>query len=188
MTTDNTPAPFVLQEPPMDAPAVARGLMDATAEAAAIMAQARGEMATGALVTVGQWAQAHGVEPRSARRYVQKGKLAAVMQDGKWMVPADAEVQESRQGATVARRDQAPAARVPATPRAAAMTLEDHLAGQTAYLDLATAARLLGIPADVLVRQREEFGTVRYGDLDPKSRRRAWVVPAATVRKIAGLR
>jgi len=114
-----------------------------------------------------------------------------VMEGGRWMIPLDAEVEHQAAQGTVVR--QAPAA-APATtqaPRAratATMTLEGELGGQTAYLDLETASRLLGIPADVVVRHREEFGTVRYGDLDPSTRRRAWVVPASTVRAIAGLR
>ena len=162
--TDNTPDTFQLQEPPMGAH----------------------------LVTAEQWATAHGVALRSVRRYLQKGKLpTAVMEGGRWMIPLDAEVEHQAAQGTVVR--QAPAA-APATtqaPRAratATMTLEGELGGQTAYLDLETASRLLGIPADVVVRHREEFGTVRYGDLDPSTRRRAWVVPASTVRAIAGLR
>lgn len=160
--TTTTAAPFVLQEPPLG----------------------------GALVTAQVWADAHGVALRSVRRYLQNGKLpGAVMDGGRWMIPLDAEP-EHKAPQTTMDRPERPSQEVarPQARQAAAMTLEGELAGQTAYLSLDTAARLMGIPADVLVRQREEFGTVRYGDLDPSTRRRAWVVPASTVRTVAGLR
>lgn len=162
MTDTTTIDTFVLQEPPMGA----------------------------RLVTADQWATAHGVALRSVRRYLQNGKLpGAVMEGNRWMIPLDAEpVHKAPQ--TTLERQEAPSQAVarPQARQAATMTLEGELSTQTAYLDLNTAARLLGIPADVLVRQREEFGTVRYGDLDPSTRRRAWVVPASTVRTVAGLR
>lgn len=144
------------------------------------------------MLTVAQWAERHGVEPRSARRYVQKDKLpGAVMEDGRWLIPADAEVQARPQGQVARRTPTTPAARQATahahTAPAAAGTLQGLLDQEPAYLDLATAARLMGLDAQVLVRHRERYGVERLGALDPKTRRRAWLVPQATVRAIAGL-
>ena len=137
-------------------------------------------------LTLEAYCQRHNLGERTVRRWLAAGELPGASKDsGSWMIPANAQRQPGAGGQQVATQPAAAPAGTIAMQQVPA-SLAGQLEGLPAYLHLEDAARLLGIDAGVIVRNADHFGAVRWGDLTP-GRRRAWRVPQATVRAIAGL-
>lgn len=125
-----------------------------------------------------EWADEHGCSLRSVKRWVAAGEIpGAVLEAGRRLIPADATRQETLT-ATPAREvtHRASHPHGPTVP----VTLTDALAQSTAFLDIETAARFLGISAHAVMADKARFNLERRG--------RSYVMPAAVVRDIAGLR
>ena len=152
-------------------------------------------------VTVEHYAELHGLSVRTVRRWLAAGELPTATKTGDvWSIPANAErvpgagnamapvaaglTDAVAAGAALMRQQrqgQQLATAAPATP-----SLAGELDTLPAYLHLEDAARLLGVDPYVIVRNADHFGAVRWGELTA-GKRRSWLVPAATVRQIAGL-
>lgn len=149
--------------------------------------------APGTMLPAAQWAELHGVSLRSARRYLSNDALrGAEKRQGAWYIPAETTPptpgSHTRPAGTELAHQGPAAAPAPRQARAGAEpTLEGSLATQPAYLDLETAARLLGVEPGVITRNPELFGAQRLGERAANRGRRAWLVPQATVRTTAGL-
>ena len=131
------------------------------------------------LLPVTQYAAHHNKTDRTVRRWLKDDLLpGAVLQDGKWMIPADVLPMPTSQptGIVATTRAPDPAAAPPSTLAGALDTLP-------AYLDVETAAQLLGIKARTVARNAQRWGGERVGGENGQ----AWMIPAAAVRKVAGL-
>jgi hypothetical protein len=120
-----------------------------------------------------------GIAPRTLDRYLPEGRIEGAVKDsrGAWRIPADAPVLPSTAVVRQAEPDV-----VPPPPD---VRLADALAVLPAFVDVATAARLLGVPADVV---RENVGELEGRQWGRQSKHgRTWVIPLATVRRLAGL-
>lgn len=140
------------------------------------------------LLTLDGYVRQTGKSERTVRRWLADGRLEGAHLDdaGMWVIPADAvpgapgSAGPRPVGTAVAATSTPRAAgRAPAV--AAAPTLPALLDGATGYLDVDTAARLLGIPAAAIRRHRGDFDAVPYG---PHG---SLVVPQAAVRRVAGI-
>lgn len=134
------------------------------------------------LLTIAQYAELVGKSERTVWRWLPHLEGAQQQPDGSWRIPSTARPQlpsrsSSSTSSAVERRTPAPAQQLEARPATIAAQLEQ----QPAYLDVDTAARLLGIPAGAIRRNRDRFGAEPFGAHG------ALVVPAGTVRRIAGL-
>lgn len=126
------------------------------------------------LLTLGEYAARHDKSTRTVQRWLEAGALpGAQLVDGRWRIPAD--VLPMTEGAGTVATSRAPSP----TPLA---TLAGALDVRPAYLDVPTAAELLGISAYAVHARIERYRGERCGDNG------AWMIPAAVVREIAGLR
>lgn len=131
-----------------------------------------------------QYADHVGASERTVLRWLKAGELPAATKtpDGRWFIPADAvrqvrsspvspDMSVTRQGDVVRANG---AAAQPAS-------LGEALDRRTALLSLEDASTLLGIPESAIRRHAEQLGALPWGP------RGTLVVPARTVRNLAGL-
>jgi hypothetical protein len=143
-------------------------------------------LAGDAYLTPAQYAAAHGVTIRTVRRYLAADKLegAKQLEGGEWMIPAEATPLEAASTAIASSSSSTDVERAGAHAGRRLVqhvTLEQQLQQEPAYLDLETAARLLGVkPADIR-RNREAFEVPVW--CGPRS----ILVPQALVRSVAGI-
>jgi hypothetical protein len=154
------------------------------------------------LATATEYADRHGKSHRTVKRWIQEGRFAGVAsQDpsGRWLLPLDAMpgdpapepapqsehfplgVAYSPAGTEVMTTPPAPGSSALTYATAPAAPALDELRVSTAYVDVPTAARLLGIPESAVRRNADRFDGERLGAHG------ALVIPAATIRKVAGL-
>lgn len=131
------------------------------------------------LLPVTAYAARHNKTDRTVRRWLKDELLpGAVMQDGKWLIPADVlPMPTSEPVATlVSSRAPDPAATPPST-------LAGALDAMPAYLTTEQAAHLMGLKARTVARNAKRWGGEQIGGENGQ----AWMIPAAAVREIAGL-
>lgn len=144
------------------------------------------------LLTLDAYLQLTGKSERTVRRWLADGRLAGAQQveGGLWLIPSDAVPGAPGSGPTpsTGRSGQPGSAVAPAAPRAAraaaapaAPTLSSLLDQQPGYLDIDTAARLLGVEPRDIRANRAAFEVPEW--CGPRSIR----VPQAVVRRIAGI-
>lgn len=127
-----------------------------------------------AMLGVKPYAERNGFGERTVRTWLAQGKLTRARKlNGVWMIPADDRPVDEPAGELALRAVQ----HVPQTGG----TLEAELASSPAFLELEAAARLLGIPVSAIRRSRAYFELVPFG---PNG---SLVMPAAVVRRIAGI-
>jgi hypothetical protein len=118
------------------------------------------------------YAAKHFISTRTVRRYLDADEIPGAQKvGGKWAIPADA-VRVTRT-TTVAKAT--PAAATP--PPATVTTILD---AQPVFLDLDTAARLLGVTVHAVKSDPDYFHLVRKGH------RGAWVMPKYRMRQLEG--
>jgi hypothetical protein len=130
-------------------------------------------------LTRAQYAAHHGKSDRTVQRWLAAGLIPGAVQtrDG-WQIPADAlPLFDDPGGRSVATSSRA----VTTTPPPA--TLAAALDVLPAYLDVDTAARLLGLKVRTVARNPQRWDGERLGGDNGQ----AWMIPAAAVRKVAGL-
>jgi hypothetical protein len=131
------------------------------------------------LLPVTQYAAHHNKTDRTVRRWLKDDLLpGAVLQDGKWMIPADVLPMPTSAptGSVVTTRAPDPAATPPST-------LAGALDQLPAYLTTDQAAHLLGLKPYTVARHAKRWGGERLGGPNGQ----AWMIPAAAVRTVAGL-
>ena len=133
------------------------------------------------MLTVRQFAEAHGVTKRSVERWLEEGRLHGVQRlDSGNLIPYQPRPTSSRPSAAPAAGQ---ALAVPTLTQLAPVpgSLLDALAQKPAFLTLEEAAQFLGIPQTAIRRGVERFGLERVGE------RGAYMVPQRIVRDVAGL-
>jgi len=108
---------------------------------------------------------------KTVNNWLRAGRLPGARKDdrGVWRIPVDAEPTAAAELATIP----------PATP-APAVTVAGVLETMPAYLDVPTAARLLGISEHAVRTRRERYR------LEPVGERGRLMVPQAVVREVLG--
>jgi hypothetical protein len=130
------------------------------------------------------YAKLHELSTKSVGRYIEQGRLPATKRGGKWWIPADALVAPSAFEQTSTPGAGTVTLAVPDVPtRVAGPTIADVLDRLPAYLSVDEAARFLGIKPATVKRHAREFGGRKFGG----DTGQAWVIPQATVRRLAGL-
>jgi len=130
------------------------------------------------MMTRAQYAAHHGKSDRTVQRWLERDLLpgATLTREG-WRIPADVlpifDEAPTRTVATTSRVTGAP----PATTLAGALDV------LPAYLDVPTAANLLGLNERTVLRNAPRWDGEKIGGESG----RAWMIPAAAVRKVAGL-
>lgn len=115
---------------------------------------------------------------RTVRTWLADGRLHGARQmHGVWMIPAN---EEPAEPPTTSELVAAPAAAVQHVPQAGG-SLEAELAIAPAFLELELASRLLGVGVGAIRRHRDYFELVPFG---PNG---SLVMPAAVVRRVAGI-
>jgi hypothetical protein len=131
------------------------------------------------MMTRAQYAAHHGKSDRTVQRWLERGLLPGVQKTaaGEWRIPADVlPMLDEVTGRTVATTP-----RAPASPPLA--TLTGALDVLPAYLDVPTAANLLGLNESTVRRNAPRWDGEKIGGESGH----AWMIPAAAVRKVAGL-
>jgi hypothetical protein len=124
---------------------------------------------------------------RTVRTWLADGRLHGARQmHGVWMIPANEEPAEPMTTGELVAAPAAHAADVqPFYPRGSselgAYLVERGLADAPAFLELELASRLLGVGVGAIRRHRDYFELVPFG---PNG---SLVMPAAVVRRVAGL-
>lgn len=126
------------------------------------------------MLTITEYATRHDKSTRTVQRWLERDQLpGAVFESGRWQIPADVlPMTASGPGVTVAT-SRAP---VPPTPLA---TLAGALDACPAYLDVPTAAALLGLTESAVRAHAQRLGGIKWTG--------SWLIPQATVRQAAGL-
>ncbi|GIG21759.1 hypothetical protein Cch01nite_24830 [Cellulomonas chitinilytica] len=129
-------------------------------------------------LTPAAYAEHVGASERSVRRWLADGELpAAELVARRWEIPADAvRVQRLPEAVADVSRD----AVAPRAPRPAT-TLVGALETLPIYVDVDTAAQLLGISPYAVRRHADELGGRRWG------LNGALVIPQSALRELAGL-
>ena len=129
------------------------------------------------MMTRAQYAAHHGKSDRTVQRWLERQLLpgATLTREG-WRIPAD--VLPLLDDPTP--RSVATTPRGPASPPLA--TLTGLLDARPAYLDVETAAQLLGITPYAVRQRLKRYKAEQVGDNG------AWMIPQSVVRKVAGLR
>jgi len=128
------------------------------------------------MMTRAQYAAHHGKSDRTVQRWLERELLpgAQLTREG-WRIPADVlpifDAEPDRAVATTR------------TPPGQPATLAGALDVLPAYLDVPTAANLLGINERTVLRHAARWDGEKIGG----DSGRAWMIPAATVRRVAGL-
>ncbi|MGY4645878.1 hypothetical protein [Cellulomonas sp. URHB0016] len=127
-----------------------------------------------------KYSEKTGIAPRTLDRYLPEGRIEGAVKDsrGAWRIPADARLLPSTAVVRQAEPDV-----VPPPPD---VRLADAIATLPAFVNVVTAARLLGIPADVVRENAVELDGRQWGRR-LSDHERAWVIPLATIRRLAGL-
>ena len=129
------------------------------------------------MMTRAQYAAHHGKSDRTVQRWLERELLpgAQLGRDG-WRIPADV---------LPIFDDPAPRAVATRTPPAsqAPATLAGALDVLPAYLDVPTAANLLGVNERTVLRHAARWDGEKIGG----DSGRAWMIPASAVRRVAGL-
>jgi len=132
-----------------------------------------------AMVGVKQYAELHHAGERTVRTWLADGRLHSAVKHGNvWMIDPNDEPAEPQAGAGLELVPQLPQA-VQHVPHGA--TLDAELASSPAFLELEQASRLLGIGVAAIRRHRDYFELVPFG---PNG---SLVMPAAVVRRVAGV-
>ena len=119
-----------------------------------------------AMVGVKQYAELHHAGERTVRTWLADGRLHSAVKHGNvWMIDPNDEPAEPQA--------------VQHVPHGA--TLDAELASSPAFLELEQASRLLGIGVAAIRRHRDYFELVPFG---PNG---SLVMPAAVVRRVAGV-
>jgi hypothetical protein len=128
-----------------------------------------------AMLSPAEYAKRHEMGFRTVQRYLPLGRIEGAVQgeDGRWRIPADARVLDAS-ATTVVRQ-----AASEVIPPAADVRLASVLDTLPALLDVATAARLLGISPYTVRQHADELGALRWG--------RSLRIPQATIRRLAGI-
>jgi hypothetical protein len=143
------------------------------------------------MLTSAQYAEHSGLSPRTLKRVLQAGELPGAVKNsrGAWMIPKDAKRNKPSRPYKP-RADQQPVHHAFKLSETALEvlnhtgTVADRLADETAaYLDVATASKLLGVPEYVIRRDPETFNALVYGSRG----HRTVMVPQATIRRVLGL-
>lgn len=131
------------------------------------------------LIPITAYASTIGKSRKTVTRMIDDGRLPAARKvEGVWVIPADAEPLDAPSTNAVATIDyQRPAERMP--------SVLEVLEQMPAYLSIADAARLLGIPRGAIDEDPAAFDVVEIGRRLP-SGRRARMIPQATIRRILG--
>lgn len=146
-------------------------------------------------MTPEEFAELEGVSARTVQRWCDNGEVPGATRDrrGRWHLPGDAvrvvplEDPPADDGGAAAmapsRRDVAvtSSAAAAALPAGQGLSLAVWLDSLPAFVTLAEAAQLLGIPEAAIRRNRDELGARPWGE------RGALMVPQAAVRRFAGL-
>ena len=138
-------------------------------------------------MTVRTFAQLCDVDERTVQRWLRDGRLpGAVKTNRGWVIPSTTVMPPGFGGTPPPPPPSGPASAsalvAPVQPAAVqGGSLSEALATLPAFLPLEVAALLLGIPESGIRRNAEALGAVPYGQ------RGRLVVPARTVREIAGL-
>jgi hypothetical protein len=133
------------------------------------------------MLTRAQYAAHHGKSDRTVQRWLERELLPGVQKTpaGEWRIPSDVlPLLDEHTGRTVATT---PRAVAPAAPRA--WTLDAALSVLPAYLTVEQAANLLGLNERTVLRNAPRWDGEKIGGESG----RAWMIPAAAVRKVAGL-
>jgi hypothetical protein len=131
------------------------------------------------MMTRAQYAAHHGKSGRTVQRWLERDLLPGAQKTaaGEWRIPADVlPLLDEHTGRTVATTPRAPAS-PPLT------TLTGALDVLPAYLDVETAARLLGLKERTVRRHPQRWDGEQVGGENGQ----AWMIPAAAVRRVAGL-
>jgi hypothetical protein len=131
------------------------------------------------MMTRAQYAAHHGKSDRTVQRWLERQLLpgATLTREG-WRIPADVlPMLEDPAPRSVATTSRAQASH----PTLA--TLAGALDVLPAYLDVPTAANLLGLNERTVLRNAPRWDGEKIGGESG----RAWMIPAAAVRKVAGL-
>jgi hypothetical protein len=142
----------------------------------------------------------HGKSESTMQRALREGRVPGAEKNahGEWLIPADAPILRKPPEGTAVVRQTPPAvpvtvSDVPQTyPMGTSGTLQAVLDTLPAFLDVATAARLLGIPAQLIRENADDFDARAWGRRaggrhSSDERTRALVIPQATIRRFAGL-
>lgn len=135
-----------------------------------------------AMISIDQFAELHKASTRTVRRWLADGRIPGAVMDGKkWMLPAEAIVQDTLPGVMVARdsgRDVAVQQRGHGNDTS--MTVAGVLAPLPVMVTLDVASRVLGI-SEYAIRQHAE-----YFELQRMGERGAYVMPKARIRELEG--
>jgi hypothetical protein len=125
-------------------------------------------------LTIGAYAERHGKSYRTVQRWLEQGLLpGAERTRAGWTIPADV---------LPLPAEAAPAAAIATTAQSRKVfTLGEYLDRQPAYLDVDTAAQLLGITAYAVRQHAERYAGEHVG---PNG---ALMIPQSAVRQVAGL-
>jgi len=136
-------------------------------------------------LTMAEWADRRGVSKKTVQRWLAAGEIPdAVMVGNRWEIPEHAQRVEQ---VTTRAAGEVLAERATSTDLVTEddgpmpVTLREALDTLPAFLPVDVAARLLGIPREQVREHAELFEALPIG------RRGSLVVPAAVVRRFAGV-
>lgn len=148
----------------------------------------------------------HRLSDSTITRALREGRVPGAVRDGRghWLIPADAPIVDAPPAGAVVRQTPVtgPLSDPRQTPVSGAGPLSDPRltppsdprltpVPTTAFVNVRTAARLLGVSEDVVRENAAELDArpwgPRPGGKHGKEKPRSLVVPLATIRRLAGL-
>lgn len=124
------------------------------------------------LLELPEYAESQGAAVRTVRRWLDMGKLPTARKvGGRWLIPV---------GAVPTQKPQTAVEHSPRHTPAPPVTLLEYVAALPVMLDVATAARLLGISRYAVIQHADFYQLVRHGDNG------AWVMPKGRLLELNG--
>lgn len=131
------------------------------------------------MVSIDAFAAQHGVATRTVRRWLDAEQIAgAVKVAGKWMIPADAVVQQKQPASEIVTADHGHD--MSASARGRQLTVPAVLGMLPVMVPLDRAAAVLGVTEYTLRRHADYFELQRLGAHG------AYVMPKARIRQLDG--